>query len=50
MQGGNERQWKKVNGNMYDISSIKRVTKKFLEVLNLLLFFTGFPALHAFPA
>ena len=27
---GNE---KKVNENMYDISSIKRVTKKFLEVL-----------------
>ena len=23
---------KKVNGNKYDISSIKRVTKKFLEV------------------
>ena len=32
MQGENERQWKKVNGNTYDISSIKRVTKKFLEV------------------
>ena len=25
-------QSKKVNGNTYDISSIKRVTKKFLEV------------------
>ena len=24
--------WKKVNGNTYDISFIKRVTKKFLEV------------------
>ena len=32
MQGENERQWKKVNGNTYDISSIKRVTKRFLEV------------------
>ena len=32
MQGENERQWKKVNGNTYDISSIKSVTKKFLEV------------------
>ena len=32
MQGENERQWKKVNGNTYDISSIKRVTKTFLEV------------------
>ena len=32
MQGENERQSKKVNGNTYDISSIKRVTKKFLEV------------------
>ena len=32
MQGENERQWKKVNGNTYDISSLKRVTKKFLEV------------------
>ena len=32
MQGENERQWKKVNGNTYNISSIKRVTKKFLEV------------------
>ena len=32
MQGKNERQWKKVNGNTYDISSIKRVTKTFLEV------------------
>ena len=25
-------QWKKVNKNWYDISSIKRVTRKFLEV------------------
>ena len=32
MQGENERQWKKVNKKTYDISSIKRVTKKFLEV------------------
>ena len=32
MQGENERQWKKVNENTCDISSIKRVTKKFLEV------------------
>ena len=33
MQGENERQWKKkVNENPYDISSIKPVTKKFLEV------------------
>ena len=32
MQGEDERQRKKVNGNTYDISSIKRVTKKFLEV------------------
>ena len=32
MQGENERQWKRVNENTYDISSIKRVTKKFLEV------------------
>ena len=31
MQGENEWQWKKVNGNTYNISSIKRVTKKFLE-------------------
>ena len=31
MQGKNERQWKKVNENTYDISSIKSVTKKFLE-------------------
>ena len=30
--GENERQWKKVNDNTYDISSITRVTKKFLEV------------------
>ena len=27
MQGENERQWKKVNENTHDISSIKRVTK-----------------------
>ena len=33
MQGEDERQWKKVNGNTYDISSIKRVTKKFLVVV-----------------
>ena len=32
-QGENERQRKKVNKNTYDISSIKRVTRKFLEVL-----------------
>ena len=32
MQGENERQWKKVNENTYDISSIKSVAKKFLEV------------------
>ena len=32
MQGENEQQWKKVNGNTYDISSIERVTEKFLEV------------------
>ena len=32
MQSENERQWKKVKENTYDISSIKRVTKKFLEV------------------
>ena len=31
-QGENERQ-RKVNRNTYDISSIKRVTRKFLEVL-----------------
>ena len=30
--GENERQRKKVNKNTYDISSIKRVTRKFLEV------------------
>ena len=30
--GENERLWKKVNWNTYDNSSIKRVTKKFLEV------------------
>ena len=33
MQGENERQWKKVNENKYDISSQKRVTKTFLEVV-----------------
>ena len=33
MEGENDRQWKIVNEKMYDISSIKRVTKKFLEVL-----------------
>ena len=32
MQGENERQWKKVNENTYDISSQKRVTKTFLDV------------------
>ena len=32
MQGENERQWKKANENTYNISSVKRVTKKFLEV------------------
>ena len=32
MQGENERQWKKVNENTYDLSSIKSVTRKFLEV------------------
>ena len=33
MQGEIERQWKKkVSENTYDISSIRRVTKKFLEV------------------
>ena len=32
MQGESKRQWKKVNENTYDISSIKSVTKKFLEV------------------
>ena len=32
MQGENARQSKKLNGNTYDISSVKRVTKKFLEV------------------
>ena len=31
-QGKNERQRKKVNGTTYNISSIKRVTRKFLEV------------------
>ena len=32
MQGENERQWKKVNENTYNISSIKRATRKFLDV------------------
>ena len=32
MQGENERQLKKVNENTCGISSIKRETKKFLEV------------------
>ena len=32
-QGENEQQWKKVNKNTYDSSFIKRVTRKFLEVL-----------------
>ena len=32
MQGENERQWKRVNDNKYNIFTIKRVTKKFLEV------------------
>ena len=32
MQGENKRQKKKSERNTYDISSIKRVTKKFLEV------------------
>ena len=32
MQGENERQWKKSSENTYDISSIKSVTKKFVEV------------------
>ena len=32
MQAENERQRKKVNENTYDISSIKLVTKKFLEI------------------
>ena len=32
-QGENERQRKKVNKSTYDISFIKRVTRKFLEVL-----------------
>ena len=32
-QGENERQRKKVNKNTYGISFIKRVTRKFLEVL-----------------
>ena len=34
MQGENERQWKKKwTTDTYDISSTKRVTRKFLEVL-----------------
>ena len=33
MQDENERQWKKVNENTYDISSKKRVTKKFHVVV-----------------
>ena len=32
MQGENMRQWKKLNENKYEISSVKRVTKKFLDV------------------
>ena len=32
MQGENEWQWKKLNENTYEISSMKRVTKKFLDV------------------
>ena len=32
MQDENERQWKKVNENTYDVSSMKSVSKKFLEV------------------
>ena len=32
MQGENERPWKKVNKKTCDISSIKRVTKTFLDV------------------
>ena len=33
-QGENERQWKnKVNKNTYDISSIKRETRKFHDVV-----------------
>ena len=32
MQGENEWQWKTENENTYDISSIKSVTKKFVEV------------------
>ena len=31
-EGENGRQWKKVNKNTSDISSIKRVTRKFMEV------------------
>ena len=32
MQGESERQWNKVNKKTCDISSIKRIAKKFLEV------------------
>ena len=32
MQSENEQPWKKVNKNTYDISSMKHVTKTFLEV------------------
>ena len=31
-EGENERQWKKVNRSTHNISSIKRVTMRFLEV------------------
>ena len=31
-RGENEGQWEKVNKITYDISSIKRVTRKFLDV------------------
>ena len=31
-QGANQRHWKKVNRNACNISSIKRVTMRFLEV------------------
>ena len=62
MQGEDERQRKKVNGNTYDISSIKRVTKKLLGVSrcsrakqrqSFFVVFHRFPAhvaLHAFAA
>ena len=61
MQGENERQWKKVNWNTYDISSIKRVTKNFLEVprcsrakqlllIRPIVVFHRFSALHALSA